>query len=68
MGGGVDCPPALPPPPPATLINAKEADIWLAGNRARLVRQKRFSVFSSVFMLNGITCITFIVFKMQIYE
>ena len=53
-GGGGIAP--CPPPPPATLMagNAKEADIWFGRESVREAhgKFKKFSVFSSVFMLN----------------
>ena len=58
--------------PPATLMagNAKEADIWFGRESAREARGKFKDLVCLVVFLCWIKrfCITFIVFKMQIYE
>ena len=73
LGGLPPCPPPPPPPgPPATLMagNAKEADVWFGRESARKARGKfKYLVCLVVFLCWIKTlCITFIVFKLQIYE
>ena len=66
-GGGGE----LPPPPPDTLMagNAKEADIWFGRDSARKARGKFKDLVCLVVFLCWIKrFVTFIVFKMLIYE